>query len=103
VEHGTTRYGAPALSATVLMRENATGGAAALFQIFRDVKGMPNGSCIVGNVIALLLITRLMIRRLICRPRAKKPPLPVKGEGWECPCAKAKVAGKDCDLTYSHA
>jgi len=56
---------------------------------------MPKWSCIVGNVIALLLITRLMIRRLIwLHPCGHEAATAGEGGGVGMPLVQAKVAGQ---------
>jgi len=107
VEHGDcAEYGAPALSATSTNAgKMATGGAAALVQIFaRTVKGMPKWVVYCGQCNRPSTYNQIDDSTIdLAAPAAKKPPLPVKGEGWECPLCKRKSQVRDCDLTYSHA
>ena len=107
VEHGDcAEHGAPALLATSTNAgKMATGRTAALVQIFaRTVKGMPKWVVYCGQCNRPSTYNQIDDSTIdLAAPAAKKPPLPVKGEGWECPLCKRKSQVRDCDLTYSHA
>jgi len=106
VEHGEcAEYGAPELPATSIYTGTMeAGGAAALVPVFaRTVKGMPKWVVYCGQCNRPSTYNRIDVSAIdLAAPTAKKPPLPVKGEGWECPYCKRKSRIRDCDLTYSH-
>jgi hypothetical protein len=106
VEHrGYTNNGAAVLPATV----NPAGtmeavDAAALVQIStRAVTGMPKWVVYCGQCNRPSVYNEIDVSTIdLAAPTAKKPMLPGKGEGWECPFCKRKSQVRDCDLTYSH-
>lgn len=107
MEHGEcAEHGAPVLSATTTYAgKMAAGRAAALVQVFaRTVKGMPKWVVYCGQCNRPSTYNRIDDSTIdLAAPAAKKPSLPVKGDGWECPLCKRKSKIRDCDLTYSHA
>jgi hypothetical protein len=107
VEHGECEeYRGPVLPATT----NPAGtveasSAAALVQIStRAVRGMPKWVVYCGQCNRPSPYNEIDVSKMdLAAPSAKKPPLPVKGERWECPFCKRKSLVRECDLTYSHA
>jgi len=98
VEHGDcAEYGAPPLSAaSTNAGKMATGGAAALVQIFaRTVKGMPKWVVYCGQCNRPSTYNQIDDSTIdLAAPAAKKPPLSGEGEGWGMPLVQAKVAGQ---------
>ena len=106
MEHGEfAEYGAPELSATISSAGTMeAGGTAALVQIStRAVTGMPKWIVYCGQCNRPSTYNEIDVSTIdLAAPTAKKPMLPRKGEGWECPFCKRKSQVRECDLTYSH-
>ena len=80
------------------------GTAAGWYRLTKAVTRMPKWVAYCGQCNRPSPYNEIDVSTIdLSAPSAKKPTLPAKGEGWECPYCKRKSQIRDCDLTYSYA